>query len=171
MQKTSPWRAVRALAFTLGLAGQMAAASADDEPWLRCRAISDGNARLACYDAVKPRTAATTAATGTPAAAAAAAPAVPAAPTATPAQRLFGLERQQAEAADALESRLAGNFEGWGPRTRFQLANGQVWQVVDGSSAFYQLRDPAVKIRRASMGSFLMDIQGVNQVIRVRRVE
>lgn len=116
----------------------------------RCRALADGAARLACYDALVP-----------PAPAPAAAPAAG-----------FGLEnRQPTPMSDTLESRLSGRFEGWGPKTRFRLDNGQVWQVIDGSSAATRLTDPKVRITRGSMGTFFMQFEGLNQQPRVRRVE
>lgn len=70
-----------------------------------------------------------------------------------------------------MTSSLPGLFQGWGPNARLRLANGQVWQVVDGSSAALYLRDPAVTVRRAALGSYLMEIAGTNHAPRVRRVE
>ena len=61
--------------------------------------------------------------------------------------------------------------EGSGPRTRFKLANGQVWQVTDDSSAAYNLLNPQVTVRRAAFGSFVLEIEGANRTPRVRRVE
>lgn len=117
----------------------------------RCRALADGAARLACYDALVPP-----AATPAPAPAAA-----------------FGLENRSRAAPlpEALESRLAGRFDGWGPKSRFKLENGQVWEVIDGSSASAWLSDPKVRITRGSMGTFFMQFEGLNQQPRVRRVE
>ena len=45
-----------------------------------------------------------------------------------------------------------------------------MWQLVEDSRGAYNLRDPKVTIRRAALGSFMMDIDGVNQTLRVRRV-
>jgi hypothetical protein len=134
----------------------MAAGAADDAAVLRCRAMPDAAARLACYDALPTTPAA-------PAAAVAAAVAV-----AAPAQR-FGFERKD-ELAE-IASHIPGEFIGWGPRTRFALANGQVWQVSDESSGVYALRDPKVTIRRAAISGFEMDIEGVKRVPRVRRLD
>jgi hypothetical protein len=136
---------------------------ADDAPWLRCRSIADAAARLICYDAVRP--APVQQASQVPAAA-------PSAPLrADPSAQQFGLVQRAPESNDAIHSRLEGAFEGWGPRQVFKLANGQVWQSVETSSAYYALRDPKVTIRRAMLGSFLMEIDGVTQAIRVRRVQ
>jgi hypothetical protein len=71
---------------------------------------------------------------------------------------------------DAIESQLTGLVEGWGPRSLFKLANGQVWQVIDGSSAVLYLKDPKVKIRRGAMGTFVLEIDGTNETARVNRL-
>jgi hypothetical protein len=115
---------------------------------------------------------AATAAPPAPAAPAAVAAAVPRpAPPADPAAN-FGLEyRAPVAAADALASFIAGAFPGWRPNGRIQLANGQVWQITDGSEAAYDLRDPAVRITRGFAGTFFMEITGVAQTPRVRRVQ
>jgi len=140
-----------------------AAGAADDAAVLRCRAVPEAAARLACYDAL-PTTAGMVAAP----AAAVAAPAAVAPAAAAPAQR-FGFERKD-ELAE-IASHIPGAFLGWGPRTRFTLANGQVWQVSDDSSAVYALRDPKVTVRRAAISGFEMDIEGAQRMPRVRRVD
>ena len=99
-----------------------------------------------------------------PAPAAGASPALLAAPAA------FGLPRPE-DPVQAIASHIPGLFEGWGPKELIRLANGQVWQVTDGSQAVYRLREPKVMVRRAAFGTFVLDIDGANQVPRVRRVE
>ena len=165
-----------------------------------CRALAADAARLACYDALLPprlATTATTSAQKAPVAAtsantgAASAPALPALP-ATPAtvaaapaaanatgtataqlERQFGLEdrRAQEERAQRIQSRIVGRFDGWGPKDKLSLANGQVWQIQDDSVAAYNLNAPAVQIERGAFGSFFMRIEGVAQVPKVRRVQ
>ncbi|MBL8329174.1 MAG: hypothetical protein JNJ71_10010 [Rubrivivax sp.] len=165
------------------------AVQADDAAWLRCRSVTEPMARLACYDAVKPSLSAPGSTPGSAPSAAAPAPAGPGPAGARPAaaaatgtaaagtalssaEQAFGLEQRSGGGGmDAIRSRIPGPFEGWQAGTRFRLANGQVWQVSDGSSAFYRLRDPAVTIKRGALGSFVLDVEGVNQPIRVRRVE
>ena len=135
-------------------------ALADDAALLRCRAITDAAARLACYDALP---------LGSTEGKAGQAKA-----TQTPEQ--FGMEQQlvvaQAPAElDAIESRIAGRFEGWYPNAIIRLANGQVWQVTDGSSRSYDLTDPKVAIRRGFLGAFYLNIDGDNRTVRVKRVQ
>ena len=172
-----------ALLWAGGLLGSTA--WADDAALRRCRGLSDAAARLACYDALPlPTLAAPAAVPGVSAAAVASAlpltpvpPVVPLVPTAltAPAQpatpdAAFGLE-SRSPAVQEIVSRIDGLFEGWDPRSRIRLANGQVWQVIDGSTAAVGLRSPRVTVRRAALGSFMMDIEGLTRAPRVRRVE
>ncbi|HMM86019.1 hypothetical protein [Azohydromonas sp.] len=134
----------------------LAATAADLQ---RCRAIGDAAARLACYDALALPAASAAVPTG----------AAPAAPPADPAAR-FGL-REPAPAVDAVESHIPGRFDGWDARTQIRLANGQVWQISDGSRGVYRLDSPRVRIRKGALGSFFLEIEGQNQSPRVRRVQ
>lgn len=135
-------------------------ALADDAGLLRCRAITDAAARLACYDALPMSS--TEGKAGQAKA------------IQTPEQ--FGLEQQTAAAQapkelDAIDSRISGRFEGWYPNAIIRLANGQVWQVTDGSSRSYDLTDPKVSIRRGFLGAFYLNLEGDNRTVRVRRVQ
>lgn len=168
---TAPSKPLLLLACALGL---QAAAAADDDALRRCRALGEAAARLACYDAL-PLAAlpAAIAAIGAPPAVAAlgqrAAPPAAPATAAKSGEESFGFEGRSA--TQEVSSSIPGIFEGWDRRTRFRLANGQVWQVIDDSSAAYYLRDPKVVVRRAALGSFMMEIEGARQAPRVRRVE
>jgi hypothetical protein len=143
------------------------AQAAGDVDLARCRAIAADAARLACYDALA-------GAAPVPAAAPppAAAPAPLAAPAAVAAAPEFGFEsRVPASAPEAVESRIAGRFDGWEPGMKIRLENGQVWQVSDGSRGVVALRDPKVRVTRAAMGTFFLEFEGKRQAPRVRRVE
>lgn len=154
--------------FVLSLLFSAGAALADDGAILKCRALPAGDARLACYDAIQ---------VGVAAAAPAQAAAVPAqaAPAATAEQR-FGLEQVKPAAAPAGEpksiaSTIEGNFSGWGPSTLFKLANGQVWRVVDGSSAeLAPASNQKVRIVRNLFGTTFLEVEGSNNSAKVRRV-
>ena len=135
----------------------MPATAADDGALRQCRALTDAAARLACYDALPLAAPSTASATAPPAAAAAPAAA-------------FGLPPPE-EKVQEITSTIPGLFDGWGPRSLIRLANGQVWQVTDDSRGVYALRDPKVRVKRASLGSFVLDIEGANLLPRVRRVE
>lgn len=147
-------------------------ALADDAGLLRCRAIADPAARLACYDALaapgapaKPAPAAST--FGLPAAPA------PAAPAPAPSPDRFGMEFRTPETMlDAIESTIPGRFEGWEPKANIKLANGQVWQVTDGTSGYVRPVEGAkVRVRRGALGAFYLEIEGTNRSPRVRRLQ
>lgn len=153
----------------LGLAASLFAplAQAQDGGLLRCRALVDAGARLACYDALP---------IGATAAGGARAPSpAGAAPTAAPAtpQGAFGLPQTAQPGGELkfIDSQINGRFEGWNPEQLIELANGQVWRVVDGSRAYFQSDTPKVRIERGVLGSFYMVITGTNQAPRVRRVK
>ena len=153
------------------------AALADDAALQRCRGIADASARLACYDALPlagAETKSELAKPGTPPAAVAETKSEPAKPGALPPQKAeeFGLPRQPTEVElDKIESSIPGHFEGWQPNSRIRLANGQVWQVTDGSSQILDLTDPKVTIRRGVFSAFYLEFEGNNRTARVRRVQ
>lgn len=140
--------------------------AANDAALQRCRGLADATTRLACYDAIALPAALT------PAAATNAGPATLAAlPVAS-----FGLETRPAPAAGpapltAMDSAIDGAFDGWLPNSVLKLANGQSWQIADGSTAAYRLRNPKVQVKRGVSGSFFMAVEGVVQTPRVRRVQ
>jgi hypothetical protein len=127
---------------------------ADDAAILGCRALAGVQARLACYDKIP---------VGVRAAAA---------PAASPEQR-FGLEpakRQDAE-PQAIDSTIEGDFDGWNPGAQIRLANGQVWRVIDGSSAaLAPMKNPKVRVARNLFGTTFLEIEGTNNSPKVRRV-
>ncbi|WP_432377890.1 hypothetical protein [Duganella sp. P38] len=152
---------MKALLVLLAVSGS---ALADDADLLRCRAIADVAARVACYDAI-------------PLAVKTAAPAVKAAPEAkaAPQPASFGLTARQmrkADEPDFIESSLLGRIDGWGPTTQFRLANGQVWRVADDSSgSLIERENPKVKVTRNALGTLFLEIEGSKQAPRVRRLQ
>ena len=147
-------------------------ALADDAALLRCRAIQNATARLACYDAL-PVPGGEGRAPAAPVAAPAAPPRVEPRVPEPQAATQFGLERKANSAPLAsIESTIPGNFEGWYPNSRIQLANGQVWQVADDTTRrVYTRSNPKVTIRRGMLGAFYLEIEGDNNSPRVRRVQ
>lgn len=134
-----------------------------------CRQLTDAPQRLACYDAlqlpVEPAKAAV-AALPTPAAA-------PVAATADPVAK-FGQESGKLPNASPelkqVESRIRGKFAGWGPGTRIELDNGQVWRIADDSSAIYDLQNPKATVHRGMLGAYFLEIEGIGFQIKVTRV-
>ena len=160
---------MRALLVLLAVSGPVLAHDAD---LLRCRAIPDVSSRVACYDAIPLAAPAPV----TPAAKPAAAPAAAAAATPAPAPTAtFGLSATQMRKADEpnfIESTLLGRIDGWSAGTQFRLANGQVWRVADDSTgSITEVENPKVKITRNALGTMFLEIEGVNQAPRVRRLQ
>ncbi len=141
----------------------------------RCRSVADSLARVACYDAIvlpaRPGIPGVEGAASAPSAGSQASASPP--PVGTPlSSRDFGLsQRSTGPVAESIESRLDGDFLGWTPGEKLRLANGQIWEIVDGSTASYRLRDPKVRISRGVLGGFFLHIEGVAQAPRVRRLQ
>jgi len=139
-----------------------AAALASETTLEQCRAIADPSARLACYDGLPlPANA------GGPTAKVESKARLPE----TPAQ--FGLSREVTPSVDlaSIESTIPGHFDGWYPRRRVRLANGQVWQVAEETTRLYDLDNPKVTIRRGVLGAYYLNLSVDNRSIRVNRVE
>lgn len=74
--------------------------------------------------------------------------------------------------SDGVVSRIAGEFAGWDGNTQFTLENGQIWEQAESASMRgVQVDSPAVTIRPAFMGSWLLKVEGFNQTVRVRRIK
>jgi len=74
--------------------------------------------------------------------------------------------------AQALESRIAGQFRGWRRGTVFELENGQRWQATDGDDYVTPPQPgPAVSIVPGALGSFWMKIEGVRPRVRVKPIK
>lgn len=139
-------------------------ALADDAALLKCRAIPDVAARVACYDAIPVGAARPAQA---PAAATAAAPAATA-------EQNFGMEavKQRETQPKSVQSTIVGEFDGWGPSSQIRLANGQVWRIIDGSEAVLPRRsDVKVNIERNVFGTIFLRVDGTNSSAKVRRVQ
>jgi hypothetical protein len=149
------------------------AALADDAGLLRCRAIKDSAARLACYDALAIPPA------GSPPAAAPQSKSQAVSPgSSTPqakpqeAVEQFGITQKDREVPlEAIESTIPGRFEGWMPRDNIRLANGQVWQIADDSKGYHDFMNPKVRVRRGALGAYYLEIEGTNRSPRVKRVQ
>ena len=83
------------------------------------------------------------------------------------ASRYFYPEGGQRE---PVTSRIAGEFTGWRGNTVFKLENGQEWQQVQTGLNEISLSSPAVKIQPMMFGSWLMEVEGCDCRLRVRRI-
>jgi len=146
--------AMKAMRTTMVLLLLSTTAWGDDAALLRCRAVAEGSARLACYDALVVLTSEEKARQN------------------EDSQRgRFGLEAQDKTAPEAIESYIPGHFEGWQPGANIQLANGQVWQVNDNSRGIHFIDNPKVRVRHGVLSAYYLEIEGTNRSPRVHRVQ
>jgi len=159
------------------MAGLVQAAELPSAGLQSCRALTDAKARLSCYDALAdqaakqpqaPAASTVPLAVGTAAAAAAATSST--ATAAVPVADTFGLTNRPKNEPNVISGQIDGLFEGWGPNQIIYLSNGQAWQVIDGSRAVVYLKNPKVEIRKAAMGSFMLELEGSNETARVKRL-
>lgn len=83
------------------------------------------------------------------------------------------VENAPPKKVQALESRIAGDFDGWTGRTNFKLENGQIWTQVNKDDTLVwvpAVKSPKVKILPASFGTFWLEVEGVSQRVRIRPV-
>jgi len=72
---------------------------------------------------------------------------------------------------NAIESRIAGNFKGWGPHTVLVLENGQRWKVVNDDEYNTRAVDsPKVLVYPASFSGFWLELEGTSVRVRVTPV-
>ena len=63
--------------------------------------------------------------------------------------------------------------DGWAGngKTRFKLANGQVWQQVGTGEFVHHAVNPTVDIKPKSMGSWKLYVEGINRGVKVKRIK
>ncbi|WP_454829434.1 hypothetical protein [Pseudoxanthomonas wuyuanensis] len=69
-------------------------------------------------------------------------------------------------------STVTGEFRGWSNGTTLQLANGQRWQVTEGS--FYlgkPMADPRITISPGKISGWYLQVEGQNPRAKVKRID
>jgi hypothetical protein len=83
----------------------------------------------------------------------------------------IGLAPREDDETEVIRTRISGEFRGWTGRTRFTLANEQVWQQDQTENRFFPLiMDPEVEIRPSRLGGWKMTLLKEGLWIRVKRV-
>lgn len=83
----------------------------------------------------------------------------------------IGLAPREDDETEVIRTRISGEFRGWTGRTRFTLANDQVWQQDQTENRFFPLMmDPEVEIRPSRLGGWKMTLLKEGLWIRVKRV-
>lgn len=73
---------------------------------------------------------------------------------------------------EPIESRISGEFNGFGKGRRYTLDNGQVWEQTDSAAlAGVRRSNPGVRIRPGVLGAWWLKIDGYNTQAKVQRVE
>lgn len=75
--------------------------------------------------------------------------------------------------SEPIVSSIQGTFRGFGKGRRYTLANGQVWEQIDGATlAGVNRTDPKVSIKPGMVGeSWYLRIDGFNTSAKVKRVK
>lgn len=166
-----------AITLASAISGQTPAAGAapQDRPeilerLIACRGITDSAARLACYDGA--------AGAIDSAERQGELVVIDRAQAAETRRQLFGFEVSslprllgggEGEEIRAIESTLQSASQMGENRWVFRLADGSVWRQIDSEPVRFQNRSgQEVRVRRASLGSFMLTVGG-SRAVRVRR--
>lgn len=80
--------------------------------------------------------------------------------------------QEKPEAAEAIESRLVGDYAGWTGKSIFKLENGQIWQQAGGGARYDDQRSaPAVKVYPGMLGAYWLEVEGVRERVKVKPVK
>jgi hypothetical protein len=80
------------------------------------------------------------------------------------------VKERKVQPPQVIETNIVGTFKGYGPRTFFQLANGEVWKPTnDYVETYPPVENPKVVIYRNDLFGYKMVIQG-GGTVRVKRV-
>ena len=66
-----------------------------------------------------------------------------------------------------IESRIAGNFEGWHQGTGLVLENGQRWEVRDDESVSARLHAPKAALEPGLLHGWTLTVEGVGGIAHV----
>ncbi|GAB4171458.1 MAG: hypothetical protein Kow0020_06190 [Wenzhouxiangellaceae bacterium] len=75
-------------------------------------------------------------------------------------------------AREPFRTRIKGPFSGWNKDTEFVLENGMVWVPTEDRNFYMPETDsPYVIIRPGALGTWLLNVEGYNQSVRVKRIK
>lgn len=79
---------------------------------------------------------------------------------------------ENAEDVTAIHTHIVGEFSGWEGQTRFELANGQIWEQRRRARHYQNpVLNPEVVIEKNLFGLFEMTVVGSGRTIQVRRIK
>lgn len=120
----------------------------EDSPLAQCAQVDDATARLDCYDTLAGR---------------------PPGVTEPPDMEHFGKPPPEPE---EMHARIVGRVTEWRKGTLFKLDNGQMWQSMDDTSAYYPdlPPNPEVVITRNLFG-YRMEVLDARRRVAVKRMD
>jgi hypothetical protein len=138
-----------------------------------CTTIDDAAARLACYDRAAGRQSAAAATTAAePMRAATPESAHAATSNQFGAEQLRSTQIAKAQDTSTMQAHIVGTFDGWEPKSRFTLDNGQTWVVTDDRSAYVAaVQNPLVTIKKGLFGAYYLHVEGLNSSAKVKRLQ
>ena len=71
---------------------------------------------------------------------------------------------------NVIETQILGEFKGWEGETIFKMLNGQVWQQAIYAYMYHYAYIPNVLIYQFK-GDWIMKVEGVDETIRVKRLQ
>lgn len=86
---------------------------------------------------------------------------------ATVVRRATAPDREQ----EPVRSAITGEFRGWSTGTVFTLANGDRWQVTEGSYSVRPVANPSVTLRPGLISGWYMEVDGHPVKAKVRTVK
>lgn len=69
-----------------------------------------------------------------------------------------------------LRSTIVGEFTGWTGKTKFKLANGQIWQQRVKGTYRFKATDREVIIRKNFLGFYVMEMIAAGRKVKVKRI-
>ena len=71
-----------------------------------------------------------------------------------------------------INSKIAGEFNGWSGNARFTLENGQVWSQTDSSVLYIsKMMNPKVRITYSGISGWKLQVEGYNKSVKVKQVK
>ena len=77
---------------------------------------------------------------------------------------------ETSNAADVIECKIDGEFNGWDGETIFKLTNGQIWQQASYAYTYHYAYRPSLLIYK-SEGGYKMKVEEVSDEIYVKRIK
>jgi|TARA_B110000495_G_C22990956_1_gene583525 hypothetical protein len=85
-------------------------------------------------------------------------------------EKAFGQPKDLIE-PEEINTSVVGVFNGWSGETEFTLQNGQVWKQSGNGMLTAKIDSPKIRIRKGLFGSYILNVEGFNSSIKVKRIK